>query len=497
MAYDADGNLFRWEDAVGNRVVRTFDFVGRPLTETSFDPHGQQLDVVRYHYDAPSPLVRMDAVHALGRVTWVEDAAGASHFGYDVRGRLVEELRVIEGREFRTRQAFDNLDQVVRLTYPDGDSLDYVFNARGLLARIPGVIERLEYNAAGLATLREDANGVVHTAEYDDRARIGGLKVRGRDGAALQDLSFGYGRTGLLDTVLDRVHPTGALSGAASYSYDALSRLRTATTPNGQFESQYDGVGNLTFRSEVGAYVYGDGAQPNALLQVNGASITHDANGNMTSAFGSAYRWNARGQLSGVEDAAGGSTRFSYDYEGQRVLKEDTRSGRSSVSYYIDRFSEERDGVLYKYVFSGDARVARIGGPQPTLLAVEKGVRGAQGVLGLGALLSFAIAGLVGLFGGGLRRQRSQAWIAAGMALCLSSCGCGPRIDARDDIVYFVADHLRSTTAVTDAKGRLVSQSGYDAWGAQSGATADPYAYTGHALDAETGLYYAGARYFR
>src|SRR5690606_24635848 len=57
-------------------------------------------------------------------------------------------------------------------------------------------------------------------------------------------------------------------------------------------------------------------------------------------------------------------------------------------------------------------------------------------------------------------------------------------------------DHLRSPVATTDAKGRVVSVASYDAWGAQAGATVDPYAFTGHPLDAETGLYYAGARYF-
>src|SRR5690606_36331943 len=147
----ADGNLIEWSDSLGNRLVRTCGDLSRTLTESEFDPQGQLGGVVRYHYDAPSSLVPMEAAHARGRLTWVEDAAGASHFGYDARGRMVEELRVLEGREFRTRQAYDNLDQVVRLTYPDGDELDYVFNERGLLTRIPGVLERIEYNAAGFA----------------------------------------------------------------------------------------------------------------------------------------------------------------------------------------------------------------------------------------------------------------------------------------------------------------------------------------------------------
>ena len=61
------------------------------------------------------------------------------------------------------------------------------------------------------------------------------------------------------------------------------------------------------------------------------------------------------------------------------------------------------------------------------------------------------------------------------------------------------ADALGSIVATTKPDGSLQSETLYDAWGnpvVQQGASANKFAFTGHASDPETGLYYFKARYY-
>jgi len=66
--------------------------------------------------------------------------------------------------------------------------------------------------------------------------------------------------------------------------------------------------------------------------------------------------------------------------------------------------------------------------------------------------------------------------------------------------VYFLQDHLGSTSITTDASGGLISQLWYKAWGElrySSGTTPTKYTYTGqYSNTAEFGLMYYGARWY-
>lgn len=63
-------------------------------------------------------------------------------------------------------------------------------------------------------------------------------------------------------------------------------------------------------------------------------------------------------------------------------------------------------------------------------------------------------------------------------------------------VLYFVADHLSSTRALTDSAGNVVEQVNYDAFGDSAGSSLTRYGYTGRERDADTGLYYYRARWY-
>ncbi|PYS72978.1 MAG: hypothetical protein DMF69_06190 [Acidobacteria bacterium] len=61
---------------------------------------------------------------------------------------------------------------------------------------------------------------------------------------------------------------------------------------------------------------------------------------------------------------------------------------------------------------------------------------------------------------------------------------------------YFLADHLGSTRALTDASGDVVEQLSYDSFGKSGGSAITPFDYTGRERDGVTGLLYYRARWY-
>jgi len=62
--------------------------------------------------------------------------------------------------------------------------------------------------------------------------------------------------------------------------------------------------------------------------------------------------------------------------------------------------------------------------------------------------------------------------------------------------LYYVSDHLGSTTALTDQNGSVIEQQTYDSFGNSTGSSLTRYTYTGREFDSDTGLYYYRARWY-
>lgn len=73
------------------------------------------------------------------------------------------------------------------------------------------------------------------------------------------------------------------------------------------------------------------------------------------------------------------------------------------------------------------------------------------------------------------------------------------QIKGADVVSYYHKDHLNSSTVMTNASGGELERTNYAPYGtarAFTGTLTTNYRYTGKELDAETGLYYYGARYY-
>src|SRR5690606_18243425 len=142
-AYDDAGNLIRTEDARGQIVHYTYDAANRLLSER-WEVAGQaEIYNAIYHYDDDVSPLHPDARNTMGRVAFIEDQAGTVHYTYDARGNIAGTIRRFAAEDvvLVTRMDYDAMDRLSTLTYPDGATVTYEYDARGLLARIPGFVD--------------------------------------------------------------------------------------------------------------------------------------------------------------------------------------------------------------------------------------------------------------------------------------------------------------------------------------------------------------------
>ncbi|HEU4406811.1 MAG TPA: toxin TcdB middle/N-terminal domain-containing protein [Polyangiaceae bacterium] len=362
FTYDATGDLVahRHPDGVTTRFAH--DLAGR---ETGRDDDGDGAPEVERTWDA-CPRAPGDP-DARGRLCAVREPSGATENDYDARGRPVRTRHVIGGAAYETTSAYDAQDREALHGFPDGSSLRLHRNARGQLAGYGDAV-RVAHDADGLETERRFNTGVVEARGYDDDRRPREALARSAAGEALHHLAWTYDGAGNLTAVLDRrpgVDRTRDRS--ETYAYDNLYRLRRAEGTWGRTEWEYSPSGNLLARTSsepsqhAGRAAYGAGAGPHAMTSWKGRALAYDARGRMTSDGERTYRWNAADELAGVESASGGAVRSTYDAEGTRRERLETRAdGTTTVTHFLDLWSEVKDGRLVRYVVHDGRRIARL-----------------------------------------------------------------------------------------------------------------------------------------
>ncbi len=165
----------------------------------------------------------------------------------------------------------------------------------------------------------------------------------------LQDLTYEYDENGNIEKVSDKVNYL-----VHNYAYDDLNRLKQAVgTGTGAYTQSYDYdiLGNIIYKSDVGTYAYSYGDKPHALRSAGSMTFAYDANGNMTTRQGVSITWNADNKPVSV-----GSTTFAYDGMGNRVKKTST----SGTTYYFGEAYEIRGSVGVIHLFANGQRIATI-----------------------------------------------------------------------------------------------------------------------------------------
>ena len=443
-AYDDASNLRSTLDAKSQTISYNYDGVNRLLAEF-YRPTNQPPDVT-YHYDIPEGVIDLgDGTKAtpqntLGMLAYVQDLSGEEHTSYDARGRVNFVVKRIPDPLFlsttnlqlstplvsyRTGFAYDSLDRVNTLTYPDDDFVNYGYNSRNLLNQIAGgpsgfVISNILYQPSAQLQEIDYGNNVRTTYGYDPRLRLNSLITAPATNPASPLISFSYDFDGVsnIKDILDNRPASAVASGdprrnTQLFTYDDLYRITQSqysfNTPgdalrnDGQINYLYDRIGNMLAQNSslsdtdqltglpvanLGTMNSGgsggtgnrigrapsDPPGPHALSQIVSTNAparnyAYDANGNMTVIDGLTNTWDFKDRLVAVENASM-RAQYAYDYTDRRITKQvfTKAKGVASASptlttLYIDKYFEVRENdAPTKYVWNGNIRVARVTG---------------------------------------------------------------------------------------------------------------------------------------
>ena len=444
-----------------------------------------------YEYTATGRRARVVQSGAVNRT---------NSYAYDNLGNL-RALRTPEGTLTYTKDDFGNITRITsRYTYtswpnpmpadgfayetlsasqttsnPNGAEWNYQYDARGRLQNVnPETASTnavYEYDALGNLRKLTQGNGVATTYTYNERNWLRLVESkRGATTAARFDYDqAAEGATGWtaerrLSAAGQRQRVVELINGATrtvDYDYDVLKRLTKETiagsSPTGEVRYDkvasgstvqgYDLVGNRSSRKVTGASLIAAGVLDydahdfDSRDQLKTGAI-YDANGNTTNyttgTQTASYIYDAENRLV-KQTGIGADVTIIYDADGNRVSK---TAGGVTTLYLVD--NQNPSG----YAQVMEERPAATGDPTVTY------------VYGL-ALVS---------------QKRGTA------------------------VKYYGTDGLGSVRYLTDSAGAITDTYTHDAFGisiAKTGTTLNDYRYTGQQWDADLGMYYLRARYYK
>ena len=372
--YDLVGNLTKQTDAKGGVLTFEYDALNRLTAKEGLSPEGGlSLTLATYIYD--------DATkdNCLGRLSKITDQSGSTEFFYDKLGREIKSVKGLTPQgsvpeQFVVEREYDVLDRLTKLTYPDAEVVTYTYDTNsGLLESVKGLspqgtdpepyVQDISYNALGQIKAIQYGNSTSTAYTYGQDLRLSRIYTQGT--TTLQDLNYIFDKNGNLTTLTDNLR-----SNIRTFTYDDLDRLTEAQNvpaPGGgytTFSFQYDSIGNMTYKSDIGVMEYGEGLspqgtvpKPHALTKAGGYSYQYDANGNMTVGKNKTMEYDAENRLTRVNEL-GVVTDFVYDGDGGRV-KKIIASG--STTYVGSLYEVDSDGTIRKHIFAGANRVVTKG----------------------------------------------------------------------------------------------------------------------------------------
>ena len=400
-SYDAYGNLLE-TDANGVLTTMSYDQRGRKTAMSDPDmgswSYGYnvlgelisqtdaKLQVVTMDYDL---LGRMTSrIEAEGTTSWSYDTAlkgvGKIHqvsgpngylevANYDSLGRPDVTTTTISGQVYQTSLTYDALGRPSTITYPSGFAVQNNYTANGFLGSVSEVLGGTVYwqadtvDAEGMVTQETLGNGVVTTRAYDPATALVDSIQSSAGGTAIQNLGFVFDTLGNLKERTDLTR-----NRKEAFLYDGLNRVTesklTDSASNATLNTTtyaYDALGNITNKSDVGAYLYGqNGAGPHAVTTAGANTYTYDANGSMISGAGRTTAWTSFNKPQNITDSlTGNQTSFVYGPDRSRIQQNALTDGITTTTTYVGSSYERRSRLnqpdeLVHYIRSGGGTVA-------------------------------------------------------------------------------------------------------------------------------------------
>lgn len=282
-AFDDYGRPYSSRNRAGSLTYFTFDALSRVTVVNA--PAGTQ--DTEYAYDNLGRMTS-SAIPSVQSIT----------MAYDALGRQTSEYSATFGT---VGYQYDDASRVTRITWPDAFYVKYGHDLYGAVTSIAengatsgaGVLATYSYDNLGLLTgiARADGAGASTTYGYDASARLTSLAHNASGTSDDVTLGFGYNPAGQITgrTVSDTDYVWTPATGGTTYTLNGL----------------------------------------NAVTQIDSASVTYDANRNVTSVPGGTYGYDAANRLTSAN--TGSAATFLYDANG-RLLRS---SGVGPTRYFL------------------------------------------------------------------------------------------------------------------------------------------------------------------
>jgi RHS repeat-associated protein len=312
LSYDANGNVTSRRLRDTHSISYSYDTLNR-LTSKSVpaSPGGASAYAVYYGYDLRGLMTFARFSSTTG--------SGITN-SYDALGRLVSSATDMDGTGRTLNSSYDAASNRTALTGDSGYSAGFAYDLLGRLSAYKEggttPVVSFGYDAAGRRSiLATGRSGTTSSVAYGYDA-VGRLTALTHDLAGTlydEALTFGYNPAGQIAT------QTGSNDGYASNTAYNVNRAYTSNglnqyTASGSASLSYDANGNLSSDGTT-SYVYDD---ENRLVSASGG---HSAT----------LAYDPLGRLWQVSSSATGTTRFLYD--GDRLVMEYDGSGHLLRSY--------------------------------------------------------------------------------------------------------------------------------------------------------------------
>jgi RHS repeat-associated protein len=550
-SYDMVGNLVELVTAnlagKGLSVRYSHDF--ERLTEIAYPENPE--NNVKYTYGEAGA-----SDNRAGKVVLQEDASGAQEFFYGPLGEVLKNVRTIvipqhDEQTYVTEWKYDTWNRLISMVYPDGEQVDYTYNAAGTLRSMSGkkknatfsYVNQVGYDKFEQRVFLAYGNGTKTTYNYEpDRRRLSNVAAMTKGGRLMMDNVYEYDKVNNIISLKNNAPiPSANLMGGQSeytFEYDDMYRL---TAAEGSFKGasdqhsytlamSYNTVGSILQKNQVHrrkdvqqkkttynlTYQYGD-TQPHAPSHIGHNTYTYDANGNQTGWTDDAsgqrrtVLWDEENRVRAIYDN-GSLHHYVYDAAGERVLKAKSTGQRIFVNgewkagngqmgnytVYVNPYIVLKSGGYTKhYYVEGQRIVSKLGGGWDN---------NGKGPLKAGGSKVDYASRSQKVFDGIVKNLKFLG--ADGQILTAGKSGKVPpgQINGTGNVAesfryFYHSDHLGSTSYVTDASGEVFQHLEYFAFGEtfveeHSNTDRIPYLFNGKELDDETGLYYYGARYY-
>jgi RHS repeat-associated protein len=307
--------------------------------------------------------------NARGKTLSVTGGNGNRAYGYDGNDNLTSDTLTIDGLTFEAKYAYNGRDQLSSITYPRTNRVvDFSPNALGWPSKAGTYATSATYFDSGAVDTFTYGNNKSANYGQDSRLRVSSLVISG-----VMNSTYNYDASSNLTSISDSVD--GRLS-RSSLSYDGINRLTGVSGPWGAGSIGYDGIGNISSRSEGANSSLTYSSSNNRLTNASGlfstitqsgtrsATYTYDDYGNVIGDGTNTFAYDDAPNLvcSNCADA-GFKTEYLYDGNNSRIaLKKNnltTYEFHDGAGRLLMEFTPSDDNQTTEHIYLGDKRVAQ------------------------------------------------------------------------------------------------------------------------------------------